>query len=367
MAPEANDNHTPSGRPATTEAADSAAAEAALGRADSKHGVDDLFQLLVHARGVLPDTKAKEDIETVLRRGVLQLDFHIRGGARSTRLIRQPTPEELRELEELGRKLKHRKASEREIRETMDGATAFLYEHAPPEGITRHVHRESWDHGQVFSLTIENGRLSIRSNCAFDYPWDAYSFTIVNWWMVNELWPPKPPQPSSEHRLYAPASPTPVTPTPVATEPSSLQTASAAEPSAPMPEPVPNTESPLPEPVATRAESRPRPELTENELTEKKLTGKDTEIIEVLKRVRFPDGDVPPDITQAELIRSKFIPSNTTPGKLKHLIDDRYKEDAKAKSKATGRRETPRDPPSWPTCKRLLIKFNRLLPKQRST
>jgi hypothetical protein len=43
----------------------------------------------------------------------------------------------------------------------------------------------------VFSLTIENGRLGVLSNCALDYPWDAYSFTIVNWWMVDELWPPR--------------------------------------------------------------------------------------------------------------------------------------------------------------------------------
>jgi hypothetical protein len=90
--------------------------EAASDHTDSKHSLDELFQLLIHVRGVLPDTKAKEEIETVLRRGVLQVDSQIRGGARSVRRIREPTPEESRKLEELGRKLKQRKASEREIR-----------------------------------------------------------------------------------------------------------------------------------------------------------------------------------------------------------------------------------------------------------
>src|SRR5262249_2711614 len=162
------------------------------------HSLDELFQLLVHARGVLPDTKAKGEILSALQRGSLQVDFHIRGGARSVRRIREPTLEELRELEALSEALQEREASEEEVREEMDRATAFLYEHAPPQGLTGRVHRESWEPGRVFSLTIEDGALNVLPNCSLDYPWDAYSFTIANWSLVDELWPSKPPQPSSE-------------------------------------------------------------------------------------------------------------------------------------------------------------------------
>jgi hypothetical protein len=172
--------------------------EAASDHSDSKHSLDDLFQLLVHARGVVPDTKAKGEILSALQRGALQVDSHIRGGARSVRRIREPTLEELREFEALSEALRGRKASEKEMREAMDHATAFLYEHAPPEGITGRVHRESWEPGRVFSLTIKDGHLSVLSNCSLDYPWDAYSFTVANWSLVDELWPPRPQQePSS--------------------------------------------------------------------------------------------------------------------------------------------------------------------------
>jgi hypothetical protein len=130
--------------------------EAASDHSDSKYSLDDLFQLLVHARGVVPDTKAKGEILSALQRGDLQVDFHIRGGARSVRLI------------------------------------------APPEGITGRVHRESWEPGRVFSLTIKDDCLNVLPNCALDYPWTDYSFPIANWWMVDKLWPPKAEQePSS--------------------------------------------------------------------------------------------------------------------------------------------------------------------------
>jgi hypothetical protein len=171
--------------------------EAASDHTDSQHNVDDVFQLLVHARGVLPDTKAKGEILSALQRGALQVDFHIRGGARSVR-ARKPTPEEECQFATLSAALHEQKASEQEMREAMDRATAVLYEHAPPQGLTERVHRESWEPGRVFSLTIEEGRLNVLPNRALDYPWDAYSFTIANWSLVNELWPPKPPQPSSE-------------------------------------------------------------------------------------------------------------------------------------------------------------------------
>jgi hypothetical protein len=114
--------------------------------------------------------------------------------------MREPSPEELRMLEEA---LQGREASQEEIREAIDRATAVLYEHAPPQGLTGCVHRESWEPGRVFSLTIENDRLSVLPNCALDYPWTDYSFTIANWWMVDELWPFRSSQPSSEPNLQA--------------------------------------------------------------------------------------------------------------------------------------------------------------------
>jgi hypothetical protein len=49
----------------------------------------------------------------------------------------------------------------------------------------------------VFSLTIKDDRLNVLPNCALDHPWTDYSFTIANWWMVDELWPLKPPAPTS--------------------------------------------------------------------------------------------------------------------------------------------------------------------------
>jgi hypothetical protein len=176
--------------------------EAAPDHTDPKHNLDELFQLLVHGRAVLPDTKAKGEILSALQRGDLQVDFHIRGGARSVRRIREPTPEQSREFEALSKELHRRKASEKEMREAMGHAIAFLYEHAPREGITRRVDRESW--GRVFSLTIEDGALNVLPNCSLDYPWDAYSFTIANWWLVDELWPPpRPSRPFLEPNLQA--------------------------------------------------------------------------------------------------------------------------------------------------------------------
>jgi hypothetical protein len=166
--------------------------EVAPEHTDSPRTIDDVFQLLVHVRGMF-DTKAEEEILSALQSGALQVDYHIRGGARKTQPKREPTLEEQRVFGALDEALHERKASQKEMREEMDRATAFLYEHAPPEGKTGHVHREAWKPGRVFSLTIGDDRLHVLPACALDYPWEAYSFTIANWWFVDQLWPSKPP------------------------------------------------------------------------------------------------------------------------------------------------------------------------------
>jgi hypothetical protein len=125
-----------------------------------------------------------------LQDGALQVAYHIRGGARKTHPMRLATPEELRKFEALREALQERKASQEEPRKEMDRATAFLYKHAPSQGITEHVHRESWDAGAIFHLSIRDGHLIVEPRCSLDYPWDAYSFIIANRWVVDELWPP---------------------------------------------------------------------------------------------------------------------------------------------------------------------------------
>ena len=64
-----------------------------------------------------------------------------------------------------------------------------LYEFAPSEGITERVQFQHWDADSVFCLTIRDGYLIIEPNCALDYPWDAYRFTVANWPLVQARWP----------------------------------------------------------------------------------------------------------------------------------------------------------------------------------
>jgi hypothetical protein len=73
-------------------------------------------------------------------------------------------------------------------------------------------------------------------------------------------------------------------------------------------------------------------------------TKKETEIIEAAKKI-YRDGDIPPDITPTEL---------------RDGIADLYKREAAAKNEATKKKEAPRDPPSWSTCKRFLEKVKDL-------
>src|SRR5262249_39150672 len=165
----------------------------------SAHTIDDLFQILVCARDP-PAPIAKKQITKFLQLNKLQIDFHVRGGARKTVPTRPATEEELKAW--------------REKRATLD----HLYEVAPPEGITGHVNFQSWE--RMFRLRIDDGCLIVEPGCPLDYPWDAYSFTIVNRSLINELWPPLvttfvPPALAGEKPPMTPPESTPLaTPSP---------------------------------------------------------------------------------------------------------------------------------------------------------
>jgi hypothetical protein len=150
----------------------------------SDHTVDDLFQILVHARGKKPEL-ARRDILKQLQDKGLPIELHIRGGVRSIGPVRQPTPGE-------------------QVEEMRTGIATARYNTTPPEGVTLPVDPQSWE--GILLLRIRSGKLVIEPGCAFDYPWDAYSFSIANWSLVEELWPnpnrvrsdPPAPAPKSE-------------------------------------------------------------------------------------------------------------------------------------------------------------------------
>jgi hypothetical protein len=154
--------------------------------------VDDLFQVLV-ARDV-PPFIAKEQITANLRTGKLRIDFRIAAGAR--RMIRPAMPEELGDhpLPPVTRPLGWPEgaplpgdARRPDIVGTPSGPAT--YETVGAGGITAAVNPQSWD-GGVFALVIEDGRLIIKPRCDLGFPWDAYSFSISNWVVVDQLWPP---------------------------------------------------------------------------------------------------------------------------------------------------------------------------------
>ena len=41
--------------------------------------------------------------------------------------------------------------------------------------------------GRHARFTVRDGMLIVEPNCGLDYPWDAYSFTVANWSLVEEL------------------------------------------------------------------------------------------------------------------------------------------------------------------------------------
>jgi hypothetical protein len=67
------------------------------------------------------------------------------------------------------------------------------------DGPAGHVHWQAWE--RVFTLAIQDGHLIVEPRCTLDHPWDAYSFTITNPPVVNELWP----EPPRVHSLQASA------------------------------------------------------------------------------------------------------------------------------------------------------------------
>jgi hypothetical protein len=135
---------------------------------DSTRTVDDLFQILVHTRGKSPPL-ARRGILKQLQDGALPVIAHIKGGVRSIGVVREPTPEE-------------------QVQEKRTGIIAEArYSTTPPEGVTLPVDSQSWEH--ILLLRIRGERLVIEPGCALDYPWNAYSFTVANWSLVEELWP----------------------------------------------------------------------------------------------------------------------------------------------------------------------------------
>jgi hypothetical protein len=138
-----------------------------------RHTVDDLFQVLVRGRDIAP-VVAKDQIEEALRLDKLQVDFRIRGGERSEKPLRAATDEELEQAKQAAK----------------DGkpwSWDFLYSFTPPKGEIGPVHYDCW--GRMFVLVIEDGKLVVALRCPLNYSWDAYSFTITNWPIVDVLWP----------------------------------------------------------------------------------------------------------------------------------------------------------------------------------
>jgi hypothetical protein len=152
------------------------------------HDPDQLFQILVRSRGKRP-VDALDEIQTALNRDQLQIEYHIRGGAvnRSGQV-------------------------------------------APPGGLKGPVLYQAWRRGTVY-LAIEDDRLVVLVQGAIGgYAWEDTFFTVTNWFLVNELWPPNPtsaptetpvleameatreapskPKPKMRQRDWAPPNPT---------------------------------------------------------------------------------------------------------------------------------------------------------------
>jgi hypothetical protein len=170
-------------------------AEVAPDHSASKRTVDDLFQILI-ARDV-PPLIGKKQITEALQLGKLRIDFHIAAGARKTRPMRQATPEELKALSDADRSRRRgvrrgRRPKALQARKDLD----FLYEASPAGGITAAVDPQSWDAPRVFALAIRDGHLLVEPQCSLDFPWQAYSFSISNPVVIDELWPPAASDPT---------------------------------------------------------------------------------------------------------------------------------------------------------------------------
>jgi len=153
-----------------------------------RHTLDCLFQVLVRTRDIAP-VVAKDKIEEALRLDGLQVDFRIRGGVRSEKPLRAATAEELEQAKQAAD-------------EGKPWSWDFLSSFTPPKGEAGRVHFDGW--GPAFALVIKGGKLVVEPRCALDYPWDAYSFTVANWPIIDELWPTKPTPPATAP-AHAPA------------------------------------------------------------------------------------------------------------------------------------------------------------------
>jgi hypothetical protein len=125
----------------------------------ANHTVDDIFQILIHARDT-PPLIAQDEIENFLKLGKLRLTYRIRGGAEN-----------------------------------------YYHDIAPSEGLSGPVEPQGW-RGSMMYLAIEDGHLVVKAKGAIHgFSWDDVSFTVDNWSLVYELWPPKtgePPEPAKQ-------------------------------------------------------------------------------------------------------------------------------------------------------------------------
>jgi hypothetical protein len=167
--------------------------------------LDDLFQYLITERGFeLED--AHEQITAQLRRGKLKVALHIAAGARKHRPRRQATDEEIAQVaSKIARLPKTTPREREEIARIHEESYAFLYDVAPPDGISEIVNWQSW--GRIFCLAVREGKLIVELLDGLDYPWNAYAFTIANPEVKDTLWPPQSSSPAS-------SSPPPTSPPP---------------------------------------------------------------------------------------------------------------------------------------------------------
>ena len=119
--------------------------EPASDRSDPKHTVDDLFQRLVHVLGMKPED-ARLEIRDRLLRGAPLIALQVESGVTDSNSVT-----------------------------------------TPPEGVILSINPQSWE--QMLLLRIREGKLVIEPGGNMIYPWNACSFAIANWSLVEELWP----------------------------------------------------------------------------------------------------------------------------------------------------------------------------------
>jgi hypothetical protein len=119
--------------------------EAASVRVDPRRTIDDVFQRLVHVLGKKPED-ARLEIRDRLLGGAPLIALQVAGGVTDS-----------------------------------NGITT------PPEGVTLPLNSQSWE--RMLLLRIREGKLVIEPGGNMIYPWDACSFVVINWSLVEELWP----------------------------------------------------------------------------------------------------------------------------------------------------------------------------------